>query len=684
MHHAGLLRDDQDKIDTTSGRFFWTRVLAETPARANSTPEGERRKISDDSDAPFPYTCLPDPRRKCVYVSLWAKSAILVLDAKSGAERARWAVGQHPNELALSADGRLFVAEANFNTVSVLDVENGRVLETLSTASSPDSPPGSTPNSLALSADGKLLFVANANNNNIAVFDVAAPRHASSLGFIPVGWFPTSVRITRDGRTLVVANGKGIISAANPAGTFPGDQRPRNLQEYIGALFKGTISLIDLPAPEQRSTRFGEWTQQALANTPVASNVRPARARPEGSPIPAAPGDASPIKHVIYIVKENRTYDQVFGDIAEGNGDAHLCLFPERITPNQHALAREFVLLDNFYADGEVSADGHEWSMGAYASDFVEKTWPMNYGHNGRHKFDYPGEGAFAIATPARGYLWDQAAKAGVTYRSYGEFIHHGSTAAAPAVANSPGLENHIDPLYRGFDLDYPDVKRAERFIAELKRYETEGELPQLQIVRLPNDHTSGTVAGKLTPTALVADNDLALGQLVEAVSHSKFWPTTAIFVLEDDAQNGPDHVDAHRIPTLVISPYTKRRALDSTLYSTTSMLRTIELILGLEPMSQFDAAAAPMFAAFTATPDVEPYAARPALVPLGERNAAKAYGADQSARMDFREADRADDIALNEIVWRSVKGAHSPMPAPVRAAFFRAHPKINDGDDDD
>jgi hypothetical protein len=383
---------------------------------------------------------------------------------------------------------------------------------------------------------------------------------------------------------------------------------------------------------------------------------------------------------VIYIVKENRTYDQILGDMPEGNGDARLCLFGETVTPNLHALARDFVLLDNFYVDGEVSADGHEWTMGAYATDFVEKTWPLNYGHKDK-KVDYPSEGAFPIATPAGGYLWDQAARKQVSYRSYGEFVTNGRKPGEPSTPRLPVLKDHIDPLYRGFDLSYPDVKRTERFISELRRYEAEGEMPRLQVVRLGNDHTEGAKAGARTPTALVADNDLAVGRLVDAVSHSKFWATTAIFIVEDDAQNGPDHVDAHRSPAYVISPYTKRRTVDSSMYSTSSILRTIELILGLSPMSQYDAQAAPLYAAFTDQTNLSPFSARPAQVNLEARNTKTAWGARQSQHMDFGDADRVDDIVLNEIVWRSVKGPHSPMPAPVRAAFFK---RTSKGDKDD
>jgi hypothetical protein len=347
------------------------------------------------------------------------------------------------------------------------------------------------------------------------------------------------------------------------------------------------------------------------------------------------------------------------------------------VTPNHHTFARDFVTLDNFYVESEVSADGHEWSMAAYATDFVEKTWPMNYGHGASKKFPYPSEGVFPIATPAGGYLWDRAAADGVTYRSYGEFTTS-PTAKGPGKAKVKTLEGHFDPEYHTFDTSYPDVKRAERFISELQRFEKEGEMPRLQIVRLPNDHTSGASPGKPTPTAQVADNDLAFGMLVEAVSKSKFWAQTAIFVVEDDAQNGPDHVDAHRTIAFAISPYTRGRGLDSTLYSTASMLRTIELILGMQPMSQFDALAMPMFASFQEKPDLRAYEHK---IPKADLNAVTqktAWGVKETATMDLTKEDAADDLLLNEVIWRNVRGADSPMPAPVRRAWVLA------GDPDD
>ena len=507
----------------------------------------------------------------------------------------------------------------------------------------------------------------------------------SAASAIPARWVLSrwaGIRLpcgsTPDGRHLLVANGKGLISLANPKGPQPG-KRGDAATQYITELFPGAFSIIDLP-------RGGDWQQELAAYTAQCYQCSPRSGEepagmPADNPVPAEPGRAGPIKYCIYIIKENRTYDQFLGDLPQGNGDPRLCLFPENVTPNHHKLAGDFVLLDNFYVDAEVSADGHEWSMGAYASDFVEKTWPLNYGHNRDKKYPYPSEGAFPIAAPANGYLWDRAREAGVSYRSYGEFVLAGKKAGEPNWTKLAALQGHFDPEYHVFDLEYPDQKRADRFIAELKRFETEGEMPRLQIVKLPNDHTEGAKAGARTPTAYMADNDLALGRVVEAVSHSKFWPQTAIFVLEDDAQNGPDHVDAHRSPAFLISPYTRRGAVDSTMYSTSSMLRTMELILGLKPMTQFDATAMPMFRAFQAAPDLRPYEALPARVGLEERNTRMAWGSGASSKMDFSREDAMDEMALNEIIWRSVRGAAATMPAPVHAAFVFDHPKADDDD---
>ncbi|MSU62497.1 MAG: YncE family protein [Pedosphaera sp.] len=630
---------------------------------------------------PFPYACRLDEKRQRLYVSLWAQATVAVIDLKSRAVIARWQTEEHPNEMLLTKSGRLlYVANANRNTVTVLDADLGKPVETLFASMLPTPLPGSTPNSLALSPDERMLFVANACNNNVAVFDVSARGRSRSLGFIPVGWYPTSVRVTPDGKQLLVANGKGPRSKPNLLGPQPGPKPAGTIEEHIGELFHGTLSVIDLPKRSKFEKQLVDHSKQAYVCSPYQTNQNPALIRSANNPIPAQVGESSPIKYVIYVIKENRTYDQVLGDMPEGNGDARLCLFPEKVTPNHHAISREFVLLDNFYVEAEVSADGHEWTMGAYATDFVEKMWPMNYGHNKSGKFPYPSEGRYAIAAPAGGYLWDRARDAGVTYRSYGEFIDPPKQTNQPAVSRVAALRGHFDEWFRPWDMDYPDVKRAERFIQELNRFEREGEMPRLQIVRLPNDHTFGASLGKPTPTAMVGDNDQAFGMFVEAVSRSKFWAQTAIFVIEDDAQNGPDHVDAHRSIAFVVSPYTKRRAVDSTMYSTSSMLRTMELILGLRPMTQFDATAMPMYNSFQATPDLTPYKAKPVTVNMSEKNKRTAWGVDQSSRMDFSKEDAADDLLLNETVWRSVKGADNPMPAPTRASFVR----IRAGKDDD
>jgi len=437
--------------------------------------------------------------------------------------------------------------------------------------------------------------------------------------------------------------------------------------------------MVEIPPPPQFAQQMAVWTADVLKCAPLRPDASVAMARPTDNPVPGRPGGGSPITHCIYVIKENRTYDQTLGDVSEGNGDSNLCLFPEKVTPNLHKLVHQFVLLDNFYADAEVSADGHEWSMGAYATDFVEKTWPLNYGHK-TTKFPYPSEGVFPIAAPASGYIWDRALAAGVSYRSYGEFVQNADSASQPVTTKLRALQGHFDPWFRSFDLEYSDAKRADRFISELNRFEQEGDMPRLQIVRLPNDHTHGVTAGKLTPTAYVAQNDEALGRVVAAVSHSKFWTNTAIFVIEDDAQNGPDHVDAHRTEALVISPYTRHGAVDSTLYSTTSMLRTMELILGLQPMTQFDAAATPMFNSFQPVAEASPYNAVPAAVDVRDRNSLTAWGTRE--KFNFATEDLNDDFKFNEVIWRSVRGGGQPMPAPVHAGFVMARAGIGgDGD---
>jgi YVTN family beta-propeller protein len=631
-----------------------------------------------------PYTCLISRDGKTVFVSLWGGAKVLMYDAASLEPRGELQVGEHPNAMALTADGtRLFVACANTNAVWAVDVAARRAVEQIAVALSAEAPPGTTPNHVSLSHDEKRLLVANADNNTVAVVDVSTPWKSEVQGFVPTGWYPTAAMFSSDDRQMFVLSGKGLTSVANPRQAPP-------RAEYIGALLTGTVTFLRTPDRDALRT----MTRTAIGLTPYsdAHRLAPADA-PVGSPIPRRVGDPSPIKHVFYVVRENRTFDQVFGDLENANGDPTLCLFGDDVTPNAHALAREFGVLDNFYVDAEVSYDGHAWSMGAYATDFVEKLWPTNYARRGAVYLSEGGgtmRNAFGnVAASANGYIWDAAIRKNVTVRSYGEFAHWGPGTAADraagkvqAIASVPGLVGRINPRYPPWDLQIPDGRRVDIWREEFLELDRRDEVPALNIIRLGNDHTNGTRAGWPTPRAMVAENDLALGRVVETIAAGRVWKDSAIFVVEDDAQSGPDHVDAHRAPALVVSPFSKRRTVDSTLYTTSGMLRTIELILGLPPMSQFDAAATPMYNAFQPTPDRTAFAHKPSRVPLDERNDQWAWGAAASERLDLAEADRAPDRELNEIIWRSIRGAHSAMPPIVRGAFIRNAESGGDPDD--
>lgn len=642
----------------------------------------KRATISLGKDS-YPYTCLVDGAGKRLYVSLWNRAAVAVVDLETKKVAQTLKTERHPTEMVFGPEGKtLFVACSNSTRVSVIRTRDGQGLETINCALYPNAPNGNTPNSLTLTPDGQLLFVANADANNVAVFNVAEPGESKPLGFIPVGMYPTSVRFHPQNKMIYVANGRGATPKANPKGPQPLLPPNATVREYIAGLYQGTLSAIAMPNEEQMAA----YSKLAHQCSPLRSDLGVTAAVPKDNPIPAKLGLPSPIKYCIYVIRENRTYDQVFGDIKEGNGAADLCIFPEQVTPNGHRLARQFVLLDNLYCNGEVSAEGHEWSMGAYCTDFVKKVWPLSYRGSPTKKLSiYPAEGHFDdIARPAGGYIWDRCAEAKVSYRSYGEWIENGKTPNDPGKARVKALEGHFDPGFRGYDLDYPDRKRTERFLAELQRFEREGGMPRLSIVRLPNNHTYGTRVGKPTPTAMVAENDLALGVLVEGITKSKFWKETAIFVIEDDAQNGSDHVDAHRTVGLVISPYTQHGKIDSTMYSTASMLRTMELILGLRPMSQFDAAARPMYNAFQSEPNLAAYKHVVPDVDMKARNTATAWGAKLSETFDLSKEDAADDLLFNDVIWRSVRGPDAVMPPPVRAAFVFPHVDDDDDDDDD
>jgi YVTN family beta-propeller protein len=609
-----------------------------------------------------------------LYVSDWAGRAVLALDPTDLRVVARIGVGEHPNQIAAHPkDDRLFVACASSNCVSAIDTRRGTVIETIATALFPRAPEGSTPDALAVSPDGKTLYVANADNNCVAVIDVSEPGKSEVRGFIPTGWYPTALAVTPDGKDLLVGVGKGNQTHANPIRKKKPDETAsagdRKLPfPYIGTTLSGALSIV--PVPDEKQLR--EYTATVYRNCPYSDKLLSGSPSSEKTAIPAEVGGASPIKYVIYIIKENRTYDQVFGDVKKGNGDPALVMFGERVTPNHHRLAEDFVVLDNLYCNGQVSADGHPWSTAAYHTDYIARNWHLTY--SGRKGVDDDDRGDLANAPS--GYLWDACARAGLSYRSYGEYGRRvsqpdGTFKMEGAV---PGLVGHFCP-----DFAAPkgkkkgkvrDTENVEVFLKEYRAFEKNGTMPRFIVMSLGEDHTTGTAPGTFTPAACVASNDLALGRLVEGVSHGKLWKETAIFAIEDDAQNGPDHVDAHRTVGLVISPYARRGAVDSTQYSTVSMVRTIELILGLPPLSQYDAAARPMFASFTDRADVRPYEHAAALVDLDAVNPKTAYGAKRSAKMDFSEYDRADAFELNEILWRSIKGADAPLPPAVRRAI--------------
>ena len=620
------------------------------------------------------YTCLLSNDQKTLYITCWGCDKVILFDTQKQEISGSIPVGDNPNDMCTTKNDKfLFVSNANDNSVSVISLGKKSVVEVLNTALYPASPQGSTANSVALSEDEKTLYIANADNNCLAVFDVSEPGESFSKGFIPTGWYPTSVRVI--GENIFVANGKGLTSKANPLGPSPVDRNERvehhkdveNAKvQYIGGLFTGTLQKIEIPDERQ----LGIYSQAVYQNVRYNKETEMVSEGEEGNPVPTTVGQKSPIKYIFYVIKENRTYDQVLGDIPEGNGDTSLVLFGKEVTPNQHALTEQFVLLDNFYVDGEVSADGHNWTMGAYATDYLEKNWPSSYG--GRGGF-YPGEGGREIAN-GKVFLWDVCKKYGVSYRSYGEFI-------GGKKPNIPVLEGHFCEKYVGWDMSIRDTVRFRWWKEDFEKLLAEGKVPQFNSLRFGNDHTEGLSIGKTTPKAHAADNDLAVGMFVEYLSHSPIWNETLIIILEDDAQNGPDHVDAHRTTAYIAGGFVKQGYVDHTMYSTSSALRTIELILGLPPMSQYDASAEPMWRCFNKTATHLPFNAVPNQINLDLKNTEETALSKLSETFNFKKEDSIPDDLFNKVIWAAIKGEDSPCPAPVHAAFLSVS---SDEDDDD
>ncbi|MEP6948392.1 MAG: bifunctional YncE family protein/alkaline phosphatase family protein [Ginsengibacter sp.] len=614
------------------------------------------------------YTCLLSPDKKELYISCWGCDKLYVFNTVSKIFTNKIAIGDNPNDICLTKNGRyLFVANSNDNSVSVIDIPSKKVIETLTSSLYPDAPEGSTTNGLALSPDEKTLYIANADNNCLAVFDITNPGSSKSKGFIPTGWYPTCVKAI--GNKIFVTNGKGFFSFANPDGPNPTEKdqpviyrgvdiSKKKVVQYIGGLFIGTMSIIDVPGSKELSV----YSQQVYENTPYTKEKEKVSQGEKGNPVPEKVGDTSPIKYVFYIIKENRTYDQVLGDMKEGNGDTSLVLFGEKITPNQHKLARDFVLLDNFYVDAEVSADGHNWSLGGYATDYLEKNWVTSYGGRGG---DYDGEGTREIANNKNGFIWDYCSRAGISYRTYGEFADNYKP-------NIPVLQNHFCPYYTSWNQHVRDTTRVGQWKRDFDSLVSINALPKLNTLRLINDHTEGLRKGRPTPFAHVAENDLAVGMFIDYLSKSSVWKQSLVIIVEDDAQDGPDHVDAHRSTAYVAGPYVKRNFVDHTPYTTTGLLRTIELILGLPPMSQYDAAATPLWRSFTSVPDTSAFNHLPTQADITEKNTATNKLSEKSAAFNFTKEDAVNDAEFNEVLWKGIKGINSIVPSPRRAAFVR------------
>ncbi len=592
---------------------------------------------------------------KTLYVANLGAANVAMVDVSDAAHPSvagTLATDPHPNDLAVTADGRLFVSCGHTNNVISFDLKTQQRLEVISTGLGPKAPAGSTPNSLALSPNGEMLYIANADNNSVAVVEVEERGKSKMLGFLPTGWYPTFVTTSPDGKRVIVASGKGTGTGPNRVKRPIDPIAPAVSFQHMGNQLNGLVSFIDAP----NAKKLAEYTKQVYDNARYRDTLLEESEAGGETVIPAAVGQRSPIEHVLFIMKENRTYDQVFGDLKQGNGDPSLTLFGRDVTPNQHALAEQFVLLDNLYCSGEVSQDGQPWTTSAYVNEFTQRAWTLSYSRHGRVN---TGGGIADQSTP---YIWELATQKGLNARTYGM----GNRRGVAAIRSTRFDQRPAD----GTMLRARDYERADRFIEEFQELDREGKVPNFMMMSLGENHTSGTAPGAYTPKAQVASNDVAVGKMVEAITKSNVWGKFAIFIIEDDAQNGPDHVDSHRTAGLVISPYTKRKFVDSSMYSTVSMLRTIELLLGLPPMTQHDAAAAPMVNTFMAKPDLSGFTAITAKIDLMSKNANHGYGATQSARMDFREYDRVDEDALNRILWHSIKGEHVPYPAPVRRAL--------------
>ena len=645
--------------------------LSSDGRRAYVSNWGGRRAKEDDRTAKSAGTDAVIDER-----GIAASGTVSLIDLEKRSEVMQVAVGLSPAGLALSLDGRtLYVANANSDVVSFIDVTRGVVVEALSVRPEEGLPFGSMPNGLAVAPDGKTLYVANAGNNAVGVVKLAddGARSAGVAGFIPTGWYPGA--LVARGERLYVANIKGIGSRSKRP-----DQKGWNSHWH-----RGTIDRVDLPDDAELARLTARVLRDARIPQVLRSQERASDAA-DAVPVPEYAGQPSVFEHVVYVIKENRTYDQIFGDLPAGNRDPELCIYGREVTPNHHALAEEFVLLDNYYCAGVLSADGHSWCTEGNVTPYLERSFG---GFSRSYTF-----GDDPLTYSSSGFIWDHVLAHGLSFRNYGEFDYAHTdpksdyTAVYKDFIEKTGkikrkqniridnLRRYSCPEYPGWNMEIPDVLRADVFLLEFAEFEQNGQFPNLAIVYLPDDHTSGTAAGKPTPNSLVADNDLALGRVIEAISHSRYWPKTCIFVIEDDPQNGFDHVDGHRSLCLVISPYTKRGAVVSDFYNQGSVVHTIERILGVPAHNQMYALSPVMSTCFADKPNLTPYKCRPNQTPLGELNppesalnAAEQLWAARSAELPLGVPDAADEDLLNRILWHAAKGVDAPYPANLAGA---------------
>ena len=621
------------------------------------------------------------------------------IDLLSGQVTATIAVGLHPSGLAWDeAHQRLYVANSNSDSVSIVDTSSNRLIGTILLQPFMKKIAGISPESAALSPDHSTLYVACAGINAVAVVNIRAQR-PHIVGLIPTGWYPDDVAVSPDGKFIAVSTLLGVGAGWNSPSLLDREKRAGMKPElnmhrrYVHA-DRGTVHLISVPDEDELgrySIAVAENNHMSLQSGLLASGGALERPDPSASPrpIPVRAGEPSTIDHVVYIIKENRSYDQYFGSLGKGNGDPTLDLYQEDVIPNQRKLARDFVLLDNFYANGGNSADGHQWVTQATETDYTY--WP---GYNGR---SYPKNGDDPLAFAGSGFLWDHLSAHHKSFADFGEYVgeigdkdislrgklleqyRQGNEFADTFKTKAPiaRLNQFLVPDYPAYSLNVPDVVRARIFLHHLKTWEGAGNMPNFVMIQLPSDHTAGTTPGFSTPKACFADNDLAVGQIVDGISHSKFWKSTLILIVEDDAQDGLDHVDGHRTVALAVSPYIRRGTIDSTFYSQVSMVKTIELILGLPPMSLFDLIANDMRSSFQRSPDMTPYQAIDPTQSIFERNpelntleGQKKLDAIASSKMNWKEPDDAPTEQLNQILWRSSTSTSYPSWKRHSAVF--------------